>query len=60
MIINDTMWFYSVDYAVMLYKGGHKMEYLICLITVNVIELKVDLLHCISLSRLLSTLFSCI
>ena len=42
MIISNTMWFYSVDYAVMLYKGGHRMEYLICLINVNVIELKVD------------------
>ena len=39
------MWFYSVDYAVILYKGCHRMEYLICLINVNVIELKVDLLH---------------
>ena len=60
MIINNAMWFYSVDYAVMLYKGGHRMEYLICLINVNVRELKVDLLHCISLSGFLSTLFSCI
>ena len=54
------MVFYSGDYAVMLYKGGHRMEYLMSLINANVIELKVDLLHCISLSRFLSTLFSCI
>ena len=43
MVINNTMWFYTVDYAVMLYKGGRRMEYLICLINVKVRELKVDL-----------------
>ena len=37
-----------------------RMEYLICLINVNAIASKVELLHCISLSRLLSILFSCI
>ena len=34
--------------------------YLICLINVNVTELKLGLLHCILLSRFLSILFSCI
>jgi len=51
VIINNTMGFYSVDHPVMFYNASHRMEYLIGFINVNVIESKVDLLHCISLLR---------